>query len=127
VYLARAIYRFAPNRYAVLLPLTSPYGPGALWGKYKAGVIFPGKNLKAGLELLFLANNSRVNLVDTPYETNNSLNGFDQWFFSIDFPFSYTWRNFEFMINQAILLGSKGSALEFTVGVRFSLEGKRFF
>ena len=127
VYLARAIYRYTPNKYAVLLPLTSPYGPGALWGKFNGSVIFPDRHIKAGAELLFLAKNSRVNLVDTPYLADDSLNSFDQFYFTLDIPLSYTWRNLEFSISPALLCGTGGTAIECTLGMRWSLEGTRSF
>ena len=127
VYLERAIYRYSPNRFAVLLPLTSPYGPGSLWGKLKGNFIFPSLHIKAGAEFLFLAKNKQVNLVDTPYKKDNSLNSFDQFYCSLDIPFSYTWRYLEFSFSPAIIWGSEGTALECTIGIHYSLEGSRFF
>ena len=127
VYLARAIYRYTPNRYAVLLPLTSPYGPGSLWGKLNGNVYFPGRHIRAGAEFLFLAKKSGVNLVDTPYVENKALRSFDQFFFALELPLSYTWRYLEFFISPSLLWGSEGTALECTLGLRWSLEGSRYF
>ena len=127
VYLARAIYRWTPNKYAVLLPLTSPYGPGALWGKLKSDFYLPALNINAGAELLVLANNTSVNLVDTPYERNDNLKGFNRLYFSLSLPFTYTWRFLEFSVSPALFWGSNGAAFECTLGIRGSLEGSRFF
>ena len=127
VYLARAIYRYTPNKSAILLPLTSPYGPGSLWGKLNADLLFPALNIHAGAEFLFLAKNSEVNLIDPRYETNNGYEGFNRFFFILDLPCSYTWRWFDFYITPTIFWGSGGAAFECTLGVRFSMEGKRFF
>ncbi|MCL2805226.1 MAG: hypothetical protein FWD26_04730 [Treponema sp.] len=127
VHLARAIYRYNPNKYAVLLPLTSPYGPASLWGKFNTKFIFPQWNLKIEAEMLLLFKNSKVNLIDTPYEENNSLLSFDQWFFAIDIPVTYKWRNLEFLVCPTLLLGSEGYAFECTIGVRFTLEGSKVY
>ncbi|MDR2143693.1 MAG: hypothetical protein LBP29_04925, partial [Treponema sp.] len=67
VRLARAIYRYGPNHYAVLLPLTSPYGPGVIWGKFNANFFFPKRHIRAGAEFLLLTKKRDVNLVDTEY------------------------------------------------------------
>jgi hypothetical protein len=127
VYLARSMYRYAPNKYAVLLPLTSPYGPGTLWGKLKTSFGFPQKNIRAGAELLFLAKNSKANLVDTPYKVDEGLNSYDRWFFALDIPLSYTWKSLEFSFSPALLWGSGGHALECTVGLKWTLEGSAYF
>ena len=127
VYLARAIYRWTIDKSAVLLPLTSPYGPGALWGKFNANFEIPKYNIQTGAELLFLLKNSKVNLIDTPYKTDDGLNSFDMWYFSIDLPFYWTWRFLKFTFSPALLFSSEGNAFECTLGVRYTLEGSRFF
>lgn len=131
VYLARAIYRYTPNKNAILLPLTSPYGPGALWGKFKADIFITGLNIRAGAELLFLAKNRDVDLVFTPYEAKDSLNSFNRFFFALDLPVSYTWRSragaLEFSVCPTVLAGSGGTAFECTLGLSWSMNGGRFF
>jgi hypothetical protein len=127
VYLARGIYRYPLFKYAVLLPLTSPYGPGSLWGKLKTSFGFPRRSIRAGAELLFLAKNSKANLVDTPYQADAGLNSYNRWFFALDIPLSYTWRDLEFSVSPAVLWGTGGQALECTLGVKWSLEGSKFF
>jgi hypothetical protein len=127
VYLARGIYRWTPNKNAVLLPLTSPYGPGALWGKFRADFRFFRRHITAGAELLFLVKNSGANLVDTPYRADEGLNGYDRWFLALDIPLRYAWRNLGFSLSPALLWGSGGAALECTVGIRWSLEGSSWF
>jgi len=123
VYLARAIYRFTPNKYAVLLPLTSPYGPGALWAKFLGRFLIPEINMQAAIEILLLFKNSRVNLVYTEYEENNSLNSFDQWFLTIDFPVTYNIRSFQFLVSPAILFNNFNAVFECTLGVRWQIKG----
>ena len=131
VYLARAIYRYTPNKNALLLPLTSPYGPGSLWGKLKADLFFRSLNIRAGAELLFLAKNSEVNLVDTFYGAKDSLNSFDRFFFVLDIPVSYIINykpgSLEFSVWPTVFFGSEGTAFECTLGVRWSMKGSGFF
>lgn len=63
----RFIYRYPLDGGAVLLPMTSPYGPGALWfettGEWKSA----RTGLGIGIDFLALSKNSKANLVDTPY------------------------------------------------------------
>ena len=131
VHLARAIYRYTPDKYAVLLPLTSPYGPGSLWGKLKADIYFHNVNIHAGADFLFLAKKEGVNLVDTPYKADNALNSFDLFYFSLDLPVSYTLRTkagaLDFTISPAFLWGTEGTAFECTLGIKWSMKGSRFF
>jgi len=123
VMMARNIYRYVPNSRAVLLPLTSPYGPGTLWTKFTGRFTFTEINLQAGFDLLLLFKNSEANLITTPYDENKSLNSYDQWFLTLDIPVSYIWRNFEFIISPAMILSEGKQAFECTLGVRFSLYG----
>jgi hypothetical protein len=125
--LARAIYRYAPNKNAVLLPLTSPYGPGSVWGKLKGSFSFPRRSIRAGAEILLLFKNSRANLVDTPYRVDEGLNSYDRWFFALDVPLAYLWKDFEFSLSPALLWGSGGRALECTLGIKWSLAGSGYF
>jgi hypothetical protein len=134
VRLARAIYRYAPNHDAVLLPLTSPYGPGALWGKIKADLAFNGQGtspfspegIKAGAELLVLAKNSGANLTDTPYTVDTYLDSYDHIFVSLDLPLSCSWGGLELSVSPAVLFGTGGFSLECTLGLRWSLDGRTF-
>ena len=131
VHLARAIYRYNPGKYAVLLPLTSPYGPGALWFKLKSNHLFSNVNLNIGSELLFLAKKNGVNLVDTPYRKQDSLNGFDQLFVALDIPVTYKMDTkagqLEFFVSPSLFFGTGGTAFECTLGVQWRLEGSKYF
>jgi hypothetical protein len=127
IYLARAIYRYTPNRYAILMPLTSPYGPGSLWGKLVCKFIIPDINLQAGAELLLLFNNRSVNLVETPYRENSSLKSFNQWFVALDLPVSYKWQDFRFSLTPVFLFSENRNAFQLNLGINWSREGKRFF
>ncbi|HET7838611.1 MAG TPA: hypothetical protein VFL04_02540, partial [Rectinemataceae bacterium] len=66
--LARAIYRLDLDNGAGLIPLTSPYGPGALWFLASGGLELGGSGLRLGTELLVLGKNTEANLIATPYD-----------------------------------------------------------
>ncbi len=69
--LARAIYRFQLDEGAGLLPLTSPYGPGATWGLLSGSYAFDESGFSVGLELLALSKMIDANLIDTPVFTDD--------------------------------------------------------
>jgi hypothetical protein len=126
--LARAIYRYSPNdiNRAILLPLTSPYGPGTIWGRLVSALDFPQYNLKVGAELLLLSKLEGVNLVDTVYTEDKTLqNGPRNFYVSLDLPCTYTWKYLEFLLSPAVLFKDKRAALECTLGLRFKLGGTK--
>jgi hypothetical protein len=124
VRLARAIYRYGPNHYAVLLPLTSPYGPGVIWGKLNTNFSFPERHITVGTEFLLLTKKRDVNLVDTKYSINDPTRHSPRiWYGTFQVPFSYTLKNLEFSIRPGILFGSSDFALECTLGLRYTLAG----
>jgi hypothetical protein len=65
--LARAIGRYQSDGGAILLPLTSPYGPGALWSKLKLDLSPRNTGLAFGLDALVLSTNTLANLVTLPF------------------------------------------------------------
>lgn len=68
----RAIYRLLLDRDVALMPLTSPYGPGAYWAELRATLAgIPG--LSASLRILYLDRNSLADLVSTPYASSSSV------------------------------------------------------
>jgi hypothetical protein len=128
VRLARAIFRYGPNHEAVLLPLTSPYGPGVFWGKLGAGFDFPRLGIKAGFDLLVLTKNRDVNLVDTQYSVNDTTQDSERiWYASVQIPLSYAWEAFEFSVKPGLRFGTREAALECSLGLRFSLAGAASF
>jgi hypothetical protein len=122
--LARAIYRYAPNNRAILLPLTSPYGPGAIWGRLVSALEFPQFNFKVTADLLILSKLEGVNLVDTPYTGDETVrDGRRILYVSLDLPCTYTWKYLEFLFSPALLIKDGRAALECTLGLRFRLGG----
>jgi hypothetical protein len=128
--LARAIYRYAPNNRAVLLPLSSPYGPGALWGRLVSTLGLPLPGLSLSADLLVLAKTEEpgagrlVNQVDTPYERNDALESAPRvLYLSVDLPLRYARRFWELQLSPALIVRNRRAALECTLGARFRLGG----
>ncbi|MDR2184202.1 MAG: hypothetical protein LBO80_00825, partial [Treponema sp.] len=110
------------------LPLTSPYGPGAVWGRLAGSFSFTRFPLKVSPDLLLLAQLRDADLVTTEYKKNNALkNGKRRWYFSLDVPCIYTWKRFDFKIIPGLILRDGNAAFECTLGFRFNLEGEKTF
>ncbi len=65
-------YRYLTDSGALLLPLTSPYGPGAVWLDASARASIRRWNLDAALCFGYLSKNSEANLIDTPVINNTT-------------------------------------------------------
>jgi hypothetical protein len=124
--LAKAIYRYAPNGRAILLPLTSPYGPGTIWGRLVSTLDFSRLNLTITADLLVLSKIDEVNLVDTLYIERALKKDRQVLYVSLDLPCVYTWKYMEFLFSPALLLQERDRqiALECTLGVRIKLGGE---
>ena len=71
-YLARAIYRYLRDEETMLLPFTSPYGPGTMWVRADARVQFSGPwSIALNTETIF--KNTRADLVTTAYEASDEV------------------------------------------------------
>ena len=71
--LARMQYRYlASDGEAILLPLTSPYGPGAVWCKAGGSLALGASGFTLGAELLYLAKNPLANLITTEVYDNTT-------------------------------------------------------
>lgn len=68
--LMRFQYRFLSDSGAILLPLTSPYGPGAFWVRARAFWDLGGMVPRVGLSFLYLAKNEEANLITTPLDSS---------------------------------------------------------
>ena len=125
--LARGIYRYSPSKKGVILPLTSPYGPGVIWGRLVSAVTLPRYNLRLGADLLVLTKNEDVNLIDTWYASGDPTHRSHRiWYVSLDLPCTYTWKYLDFYLSPALLLRDAKAAFECTLGVSYTLRGKRF-
>ena len=71
-YFARAIYRYRAQKGVYLMPLTSPYGPGATWAEMGFSLgSRPG--LSGGLAVSYLNKLRLASLVTTDYESYDSI------------------------------------------------------
>jgi hypothetical protein len=128
VNLARAIYRYSANGTGLLLPLTSPYGPGVIWGRLAGSFYFTRLPLKVSPDLLLLAKLRDADLVNTEYKKDNALkDGNRLWYFSLDVPCVYTYKWFDFKIIPGLIIRDGNAAFECTIGFRFNLEGEKTF
>mgnify|MGYP001439732156 CR=1 FL=1 len=121
--LLRFIYRYVVDGGAVLMPLSSPYGPGAVWARASVDWSPPGSGLDLGVEVLYLSKNSAANLIDTPYYT-----GLEETagaprvdYLSVALPFR--WRRDALVLSaQPSVMAMDGDAwIELACGVGFRL------
>lgn len=72
IYLARAIYRYMSQQGVQVLPLTSPYGPGAFWvdGEFH---FFKNRMLSGEINLSYLSRNTLASLISTSYFADSAV------------------------------------------------------
>lgn len=68
-------YRYSADSGGLLLPLTSPYGPGAVWGSLSGMLELRELGLELGLDFLYLSKNSDANLITTEVINNTTTSG----------------------------------------------------
>jgi len=103
--LMRLQYRFLSDSGALLLPLTSPYGPGAFWVEASGSLGIGTTGLTAGFDFLYLAKNPAANLIDTLIYDNVTTEDTPYIHFaSLSLPLSYTWRNWLLSASPAVLV-----------------------
>jgi hypothetical protein len=128
VHLARAIYRYNANNQGVLLPLTSPYGPGVIWGRLAGSFYFTRFPLKVSPDILLLSKLRGADLVKTEYKKDDALaDGERLWYFSLDVPCVYTYKYFDFKIIPGLIIRDGNAAFECTLGCQFKLGGEKVF
>jgi hypothetical protein len=92
--LMRAQYRMLMVSGAALLPLTSPYGPGARWLASSCAWETPLRGLQVGLDLLVLEKNVDANLISTKYIGNTATpNARTVLFSSVSLPATFRWKS----------------------------------
>lgn len=116
-------YRFLMDSGAALLPLTSPYGPGALWLSASGGYEFGQTGLRLGAEIFLLSKNQAANLIDTPV-LNNTTTAAAPRFFYATIALPATWRlgPWELSAKPAILIREDQVRPEATLGARYALR-----
>lgn len=98
----RMQYRFLADAGGLLLPLTSPYGPGALWFRASGSFGFGDSGLSAGLDFLFLRKNEAANLIDTPLDRTAESGPFVNWG-ELALPISYRYGPWLASVSPAVL------------------------
>ena len=125
VTLARALYYYHQDEGAAMLPLTSPYGPGATWGRLLGGWEIPGTGLRVGLDLLLLSKIKAANLVETEVMTADPAGDPDAprlLFFQAAFPLRWRLADFELYASPAALVRDGTWWAEATIGGTYRLR-----
>lgn len=126
-YFARFIYRF-PHYLggSILLPLTSPYGPGVTWAQSHGELIIPiGSNnnknplsLGVGYRLLFLDMNTDANLITTQVYNNSTTPAAPHWkSFLISLPLRLSAGLFSFDIAPSLVRSDNSMAFELDIAL----------
>ena len=122
--LERAQYRLFMDAGAGLLPLTSPYGPGSLWGRLDGRVELESLGLRVGLELLALSKIKSANLVDTsvfdPLADDSRL-----LFLEAKLPLRWRYRGFEAHASPELLWRDGEAWTELSLGAAYRLRLER--
>lgn len=124
--LARAIYRFRLDWGAAALPLTSPYGPGALWlrGGYSFKNLIPGMDLHA--EGLVLSKNTLANLITTDYTADSTVeNGARNLYTEISLGLSYEFAGIQFLLQPLFAVRDDKAWAELSLGVSYGFHMKK--
>jgi hypothetical protein len=79
--LSKAIFRYLRDGGSVLMPLTSPYGPGAAWLTLGLQHQLADTPLAFNLDAILLSKNTEANLVSTPYEEDSTVAGAERAIF----------------------------------------------
>ena len=115
----RMQYRFLTDTGAMLLPLTSPYGPGAVWFKAKYRYEFLRTGFRAGLDLLLLSKNEEANLISTPLD-RSAESGSIVYFGELSIPLDYAIGSWQATVTPAILYRSEdGSSPAWSFEITF--------
>lgn len=103
--LARMQYRYlASDGSAILLPLTSPYGPGALWCKAGGSLALGATGFSLGADFLYLAKNSLANLITTEvYDNTTTPAAGYVHYLELSVPASYRYRAWLVGLTPALL------------------------
>lgn len=113
--LAKAVYRYRLDNGSILMPLTSPFGPGAAWIELDASLSAAGFPIRLGLEALILAKHPLADLVATPYAQDTALSRFP--------PFALAALGLDLAYSRGnTALSVKPTAYGFADRISFSLE-----
>lgn len=126
-YLGRAIYRYLRDEQIVLLPLTSPYGPGARWVRGSLGYSWLNTGLSLILNGEVISHNTAADLVSTAYEESETVSEADrELWVEISTRLEYAagfgeTHRYSVYIEPAYVLRDTGGWFEITVGGQLEL------
>lgn len=124
-------YRYLSDSGGLLLPFTSPYGPGALWVKASGRQSVERLGVKFGLDFLYLLKNDEANLISTnvPYTGNpdkNSAEGaHNTYFISLALPLSWNFRSWEVSARPELAIVEGNPWFELWLGAAYRLRASR--
>jgi hypothetical protein len=141
-YFARFIYRFPRyNGGSILLPLTSPYGPGAFWLKSHGSVALalfepakedgsgkrrPALSLELGYSLLYLDLNTEANLIDTKVIKNTTTaNATRSRSFVASLPTVLSYGPWSACVEPAFVWHDESTAFEIELGLACTIVAGR--
>ena len=121
--MSRAVYRLRLDDGNQGIPLTSPYGPGALW--LRAGLelpdLGPGMSLEAGA--LFLSKNTAADLLNTVYEASDAIKNAPRTsYFELSASAKYSWKSFAFTFAPLLAARDRELWAELALGVSWAFE-----
>jgi len=116
-------YRYLADSGGLLLPLSSPYGPGAVWANFSGGLELSRLGLEVGVDLLYLSKNDEANLIDTEVLNNTTTAG-AHWtqFFSLALPARWKSGFWEFSIKPELAVLDGDVWFELWLGSAFRLR-----
>jgi len=116
-------YRYLSDSGGLLLPLSSPYGPGALWASLSGSLELNGLGLELGLDFLYLSKNDEANLIDTAVLNNTTTAGaHSTQFVSIALPLRWKAGFWEFSIRPELAVLDGDPWFELWFGSAFRLR-----
>lgn len=116
-------YRYLSDSGGLLLPLSSPYGPGAIWANLSGSLQLNGLGLELGMDFLYLSKNDEANLIDTQVLNNTTTAGAHRSQF-ISFALPLRWRTgfWEFSIRPELAMLDGDPWFELWFGSAFRLR-----
>jgi hypothetical protein len=115
----RMQYRFSSDHGGLLLPLTSPYGPGAAWGRASLTQEIRALDMSVGAELLVLEKNEGANLITY---SNDPVNGPYVFFCQLALPVAMMLPSWEVRVTPALLLRNTELRFEATFMAAYHLR-----
>lgn len=112
----RFMARYLVDGGSILLPLTSPYGPGALWFLATGDFALGGTGFSGGFELLLLGKDSGADLVATEFFGPEG-SGDRLFFASLALPVRYRLGFLELSLKPALLLREEDFWAEATLAL----------